>query len=47
MLCCGRVNCEALRFGYRERVTDTHLKHIRELPRELPGDFCCGCGPCA
>src|SRR5215213_2615335 len=30
---------EALQFGYRERVTDTHLKHIRELPRELPGIF--------
>ena len=30
---------EALRFGYRERVTDTHLRHIRELPRELPGIF--------
>ncbi len=30
---------EALRFGYRERVTDTHLEHIRELPRVLPGIF--------
>jgi dimethylglycine catabolism A len=30
---------EALRFGYRERVTDTELEHIRELPRELPGIF--------
>ena len=30
---------EALRFGYRERVTDTDLKHIRELPQELPGIF--------
>ena len=30
---------EALRFGYRERVTDTHLNHIRELPQELPGIF--------
>jgi len=30
---------EALRFGYRERVTDTHLKHIRDLPRELPSIF--------
>ena len=30
---------EALQFGYRERVTDTHLDHIRELPRELPGIF--------
>lgn len=30
---------EALRFGYRERVTDTHLKHIRELPEVLPDIF--------
>src|SRR5215213_9193938 len=30
---------EVLRFGYRERVTDTHLPHIRELPEELPGIF--------
>jgi len=30
---------EALRFGYRERVTDTHLKHIRDLPHELPAIF--------
>lgn len=30
---------EALRFGYRERVTDTHLEHIRDLPSELPGIF--------
>ena len=30
---------EALRFGYRERVTDTHLKHIRDLPQELPPIF--------
>src|SRR5438093_5878324 len=30
---------EALRFGYRERVTDTHLPHIRELPQVLPGIF--------
>ncbi len=28
-----------LRMGYRERVTDTHLAHIRELPRVLPGLF--------
>jgi len=25
--------------GYRERVTDTHLPHIRELPAVLPGLF--------
>src|SRR6266436_2950586 len=30
---------ESLRFGYRERVTDMHLRHIRELPRVLPGIF--------
>jgi 2,4-dienoyl-CoA reductase-like NADH-dependent reductase (Old Yellow Enzyme family) len=30
---------EALRFGYRERVTDTHLPHIKELPQVLPGIF--------
>ena len=30
---------EALRFGYRERVTDTHLPHIKNLPNELPPIF--------
>src|SRR5438876_4415953 len=30
---------ESLRFGYRERVTDTHLPHIRELPGVLPAIF--------
>lgn len=30
---------ESLRFGYRERVTDTELEHIRELPQVLPGIF--------
>ncbi len=30
---------ESLRMGYRERVTDTHLRHIRELPLALPGLF--------
>ncbi|HEY8462151.1 MAG TPA: NADH:flavin oxidoreductase, partial [Blastocatellia bacterium] len=30
---------ESLRFGYRERVTDTHLPHIAELPKTLPGAF--------
>ncbi len=30
---------ESLRMGYRERVTDTHLAHIRELPQVLPGIF--------
>jgi len=30
---------EDLERGYRERVTDTHLPHIEELPRVLPGLF--------
>jgi 2,4-dienoyl-CoA reductase-like NADH-dependent reductase (Old Yellow Enzyme family) len=30
---------EALDYGYRERIWDTHLPHIRELPRVLPGLF--------
>ena len=30
---------EALHKGYRERVTDMHLPHIRDLPRVLPGLF--------
>jgi 2,4-dienoyl-CoA reductase-like NADH-dependent reductase (Old Yellow Enzyme family) len=30
---------ESLRFGERERVTDTWLPHIRELPRVLPELF--------
>jgi 2,4-dienoyl-CoA reductase-like NADH-dependent reductase (Old Yellow Enzyme family) len=30
---------ESLRFGYRERVTDTHLAHIRDLPQVLPDIF--------
>lgn len=30
---------EDLQRGYRERVTDTHLEHIRELPRILPEKF--------
>src|SRR5947209_5302236 len=28
---------ESLRFGYRERVTVTHLPHIRDLPEVKPG----------
>ncbi len=28
-----------LRRGYRERVTDTHLDHVRDLPRALPALF--------
>jgi dimethylglycine catabolism A len=30
---------EALDFGYRERVTDVHLPHARELPSTLPPLF--------
>jgi len=30
---------ESLRFGYRERVTDTHLPHVRDLPQVLPDIF--------
>jgi dimethylglycine catabolism A len=30
---------EALQFGYRERVTDMHRTHIRNLPEVLPGLF--------
>ena len=30
---------EALRMGYRERVTDTHLAHIDALPGSLPDHF--------
>jgi dimethylglycine catabolism A len=30
---------ESWRFGHRERVTDVHLPHVRDLPRVLPGLF--------
>ena len=30
---------ESLRFGYRERVNDMHLPHVRELPQVLPFIF--------
>ncbi len=30
---------EALTMGYRERVTDTHLPHVRDLPQMLPDLF--------
>jgi dimethylglycine catabolism A len=30
---------DAFRAGYRERVTDTHLPHIADLPKVLPGLF--------
>jgi len=35
----SRRECEDLELGYRERVTDTHLPHVRELPQVLPGLF--------
>jgi 2,4-dienoyl-CoA reductase-like NADH-dependent reductase (Old Yellow Enzyme family) len=34
-----RSEFEALQFGYRERVTDMHLPHIRTLPVEMPKQF--------
>jgi 2,4-dienoyl-CoA reductase-like NADH-dependent reductase (Old Yellow Enzyme family) len=34
-----REELEALQFGYRERVTDTHLPHVRDLPTSMPGLF--------
>lgn len=34
-----RREAESLRFGYRERVTDTDLAHVRELPVVLPKLF--------
>src|SRR5882724_11429148 len=30
---------ESLRFGYRERVNDLHLPHVRDLPQVLPQIF--------
>jgi 2,4-dienoyl-CoA reductase-like NADH-dependent reductase (Old Yellow Enzyme family) len=30
---------ESLRYGYRERVTDMHLAHVRDLPETLPDIF--------
>ncbi len=35
---------EALRFGYRERVTDLHLQHVAALPRALTGLFAAAAG---
>lgn len=34
-----RREYEAYAFGYRERVTDTDLPHIKDLPKTLPGLF--------
>jgi 2,4-dienoyl-CoA reductase-like NADH-dependent reductase (Old Yellow Enzyme family) len=35
---------EALDYGYRERIWDTHLPLIRELPKVLPGLFAAAAG---
>lgn len=35
----SKKELEELNFGYRERVTDTHLEHIKRLPQELPDIF--------
>jgi 2,4-dienoyl-CoA reductase-like NADH-dependent reductase (Old Yellow Enzyme family) len=35
---------EALLYGYRERVTDTFLPHVAELPRVLPALFAAAAG---
>jgi 2,4-dienoyl-CoA reductase-like NADH-dependent reductase (Old Yellow Enzyme family) len=35
---------EALDYGYRERIWDTHLPHIAELPRVLPPLFAAAAG---
>jgi dimethylglycine catabolism A len=34
-----REELEALQYGYRERVTDVHLPHVRDLPAQMPGLF--------
>jgi len=38
-LILSKKELEELNFGYRERVTDTHLAHIKNLPQELPAIF--------
>jgi 2,4-dienoyl-CoA reductase-like NADH-dependent reductase (Old Yellow Enzyme family) len=38
---------EALEYGQRERVTDVHLSHVRELPAVLPGLFAAAAGRAA
>jgi 2,4-dienoyl-CoA reductase-like NADH-dependent reductase (Old Yellow Enzyme family) len=38
---------EAMRFGLRERVTDTHLPHIAKLPQVLPDLFAKAAVRCA
>lgn len=42
-----RRDWEALQFGLRERVTDTHLSHIAELPTFLPALFGAAAERCA
>jgi 2,4-dienoyl-CoA reductase-like NADH-dependent reductase (Old Yellow Enzyme family) len=39
-----RRELESLTRGYRERVTDTHLAHVEELPRVLPDIFAAAAG---
>jgi 2,4-dienoyl-CoA reductase-like NADH-dependent reductase (Old Yellow Enzyme family) len=34
-----RREIDALRYGFRERVTDVHEPHIQDLPKVLPGLF--------
>ena len=34
-----RAEFEALQFGYRERVTDMQLQHVRDLPQRMPNLF--------
>lgn len=41
-LVLSAAEIEALDYGYRERVTDTHLEHIRTLPKTLPTLFADG-----
>lgn len=38
---------EDLRYGYRERVTDLHLPHVRDLPAVLPDLFAAAAGRAA
>ena len=40
----GPRDWEALQYGARERITDLHLPHIRELPAVLPGLFASAAG---
>jgi 2,4-dienoyl-CoA reductase-like NADH-dependent reductase (Old Yellow Enzyme family) len=40
----SRREYESYAYGYRERVTDTHLPHIAELPQTLPPLFAAAAG---